>query len=108
MISTIILTVVFLIGIGSFLTAENIVSVIVGLLTTVGVTQFIKEWRGFFGFGATLLALVISFVTGLVSVLIQMALSGEFSPEKLGVYALTIFTTATIAYRAIKAAMERE
>jgi len=96
-----------LIGIGSFFSAENIASVIIGLLTTLGATQFIKTWKGLYGFGAIILALLLSFVTGLVAVLLQMTFSGEFSPEKLGVYALSIFTTATVAYRGIKAAAER-
>lgn len=106
MISTVILATVFLIGLG-FFTAENIASVIVGFLATLGVTQFIKSWNGLRGFGATVLALVVSFAVGLVSVLLQMAFSGEFSPEKLGVYALSIFTTATVVYRLIKSAAEK-
>jgi hypothetical protein len=44
----------------------------------------------------------VSFIIGLAAVLIQMAVTGDFSPEKLGAYALTIFTTATLAYRAVK------
>lgn len=84
------------------MSVENIVSVIVGLLVTMGLTQLIKSWSGLYGFGATILAVVVSFVVGLISVLIQMFLSGEFSTEKLGVYALSIFTTATIAYRLIQ------
>lgn len=93
-----------LLGLGDFITAESIISVIVGFLATMGITQFIKSWGGLYGFGATILALVISFAVGLAAVLIQMVISGDFSPEKLGVYALSIFTTATIAYRAIQSA----
>lgn len=93
--------VIFAFGLGNLISAENIVSLVVGLLTTLGVTQFLKNWTGLAGFGATLLALGISFVIGLIAVLIQMALSGDFSPEKLGVYALSIFTTSTLAYQAI-------
>lgn len=91
----------FALGLGNLISAENIVSLVVGLLTTLGVTQFLKNWTGLAGFGATLLALGISFVIGLIAVLIQMALSGDFSSEKLGVYALSIFTTSTLAYQAI-------
>lgn len=93
--------VIFAFGLGNLISAENIVSLVVGLLTTLGVTQFLKNWTGLAGFGATLLALGISFVIGFIAVLIQMALSGDFSPEKLGVYALSIFTTSTLAYQAI-------
>ena len=92
----------FLAGLANLITAESIVSVIAGFLATLGITQFIKSWSGLYGFGATILALIVSFAVGLAAVLVQMAISGDFSPEKLGVYALSIFTTATIAYRAIK------
>jgi hypothetical protein len=92
----------FFLDLGSFASAENIVSVVVGLLATLGVTEFIKRWQGLYGFGATLLAVGVSFIIGLAAVLIQMAVTGDFSPEKLGAYALTIFTTATLAYRAVK------
>lgn len=92
---------IFAIDLGNLISVENIVSLIIGLLTTLGVTQYLKNWTGLFGFGATILALVVSFVIGLISVLIQMAISGDFSPEKLGVYALSIFTTATLAYQAL-------
>ncbi|HQU83969.1 MAG TPA: hypothetical protein PKY59_12615 [Pyrinomonadaceae bacterium] len=93
---------IFAIGLGNLISAENVVSLLVGLLTTLGVTQFLKNWTGLAGFGATLLALIISFLTGLISVVIQMAISGEFSGEKLAAYAVSIFTTATLAYQALR------
>lgn len=87
---------------------ENIVSVIVGLLVTMGVTQFIKNQIGVGSFGATILAAVISFAVGLVTVLVQMVFAGEFSAGQFLANATSIFTAATIAYRALQTASDGE
>ncbi len=88
-------------GLGGIVTVENIISVALQILATLGVTQFIKTWKGWGGFGATLLALAVSIVIGVITVAIQMAISGDFSPDKVAGYAVTVFTAATLVYQAL-------
>lgn len=81
---------------------ENIVSVIVGLLVTMGATQLVKNHVDVGSFGATILAAVISFVVGLIAVSAQMLISGEFTAENFVLNAASIFTAATIGYRTLQ------
>ena len=83
---------------------DNIISVIIGFLVTMGVTQFIKNYTGLYGFGATILALAVSFLIGMVTVVAQLVMSGNFTVEQVAVNAASIFTASTIAYRALQAA----
>ncbi len=87
---------------------EYIITTIIGLLVTMGVTEFIKKSNGLYGFSATLLSVGVSFVVALVAVAIEMFGSGEFSAENLAQYGLSIFTIATIAYRGIQKIMTDE
>lgn len=92
----------FLFFAASIVSAENIVTVIVGGLSTFGVTHFIKTWTGLRGFGATILAVIVAVAVAIVAVAVQMAYSGDFSQEAIAGYAVTIFSLATLAYNAMK------
>lgn len=81
---------------------EFVVTTIIGVLATLGVTQLIKSFTGLYGFGATVLSVVVSFVIGFAAVVIQVLASGDFSTANVATYGFTIFTTATIAYRALQ------
>lgn len=85
---------------------EYIVSFIVGLAVTMGATQFIKTRIGVGSLGATILAAVLSFVIGLITVFVQMYFSGDFSAGQFLANATSIFTASTIAYRAIQTVLD--
>lgn len=90
----------------SGINVEYIVSFIVGLLVTMGATQFIKTRIGVGSFGSTIIAAVLSFVIGLITVLVQMFISGDFSAGQFLANATSIFTASTIAYRAIQTVLD--
>lgn len=91
-----ILAVFFL---AAFLSAENLISTIVGGLVAVGATQWIKNASGLGGAGATVLALVVSVIVAVIAFSVSMLVSGEFSWAALPAGAAQIFTLATLAYR---------
>lgn len=91
-----ILAVVFMVA---FLSAENLVSTIVGGFVAVGVTQFFKNSVGLQGAGAAILALVVSVLVAVVAFAISLVLNGEFSWGAIPAGAAQIFTLATLAYR---------
>ena len=86
----------------ALLAPENIISVLIGVLGTLGVTHYIKSWTGLYGFGATVLAFAVALVIGIITVVAQMAMSGEFTAAALLANATSIFTFATLAYRALE------
>lgn len=84
-----------------FFSAENIVSVIIGALVSVGVTQWFKNKTGLVGAGATFAALIVAVIVATIAVVVSSVISGSFSWENVGSSVGTIFTLATVAYRMI-------
>lgn len=82
-----------------FFSAENIVSVIIGALISVGATQWFKNKTGLVGAGATFAALIVSVIVATAAVVISSFISGTFSWENVGNSVGSIFTLATLAYR---------
>lgn len=80
---------------------ENIVSVIIGALVSVGLTQWFKNKTGLVGAGATFVALIVSLIVATIAVVVSSLMSGTFSWENVGSSVGTIFTLATLAYRLI-------
>ncbi len=82
------------------LSAESIVPMIVGFLSTVGLTQWLKGRTGAVGIGAMAMAIAVSFLIGAVALIVASLLGNapvEWStlPEA----ALQLFALATIAYK---------
>lgn len=105
MISTIFFAVFFMIA---FLSAENLVSTIVGGFVALGVTQFFKNTTGLQGAGATVLAFVVSVLVAVIAFAVSLLVSGEFSWGAIPGGAAQIFTLATLAYRLIIPAQPAE
>lgn len=90
----------FLFQTDSFFAPENVVSVLVGTVATLGLTQWMKNAAGWHGTLATLLAFVLSFVIAIAAVLISMYLSGAtISWDTIPTIALQVFGLATAAFK---------
>lgn len=87
----------------NFFGTENLITVIVGFIVSSGLTQIIKNKTGVAAFGATLLAFCMAFAVAIVAVVINSALTGNFSVENIASQGLQIFALATFAYKAILA-----
>ncbi len=96
---TLLFSVIFLIA---FLSAESLVSTIVGGVVALLGTQYFKAAVGVQGAGATVLAFVISFVVAIIAFAISTALSGgEIGWGLIPQGSLQIFALATLAYNLI-------
>lgn len=88
----------------SFFSAENFVTMIVGTVVTLGLTQWIKNQTGAMSFAAMVVALAVSIGVAIGAVVLSMFLSGDgFSWDKAAASALQVFALATIAYKALMA-----
>lgn len=93
----------FLIGF-NFFNAENVVTVLVGFITTAGLTQYLKGKTGLQGVGAMWLSIALSLVVAAVAVIISMIFNdGGFSVEKLAGSGVQIWAVAQITYKLILA-----
>lgn len=91
----------------SIFSAENLVPVIIGGLTTLGVTQVLKNQTGLYRFGAAILAFVISVLVAVAAFIVSTFLSGgEITFQTIAAGATQIFTLATLAYHALPKAEE--
>lgn len=80
----------------------EIISLIVGVAVSTGFTQWVKKQTGLASLGAVILTLVIAFGVSISLTLLQHFLAtGEFTWSIVVQNATTIFTMATIVYRAV-------
>lgn len=79
--------------------AEGLVTTIVGGLLATGLTQWLKKGTGLQGAGATVLAIIVSFVVGAAAFVVSSVISGnQLGWEMIPAGATQIFALATIAY----------
>lgn len=87
-----------------FFSADSLVTMFVGGLVSFGLTNLIKNQTGAMGFGAMILALLVSVVIAVLAVLVSTFLtSGGFSWDKAAMSAVQVFALATIAYKTLMA-----
>lgn len=104
MLLTILSTVVLAL---SFFSPENIVSTIVGVVVTTGLTQIFKNATGAYGLGAFAIAVILSVVIGGVAVVASAFLTGSgVTWETVPQAGLQIFALATMAYKLLLADKE--
>ena len=104
MISTILFVTVIAVA---FFSAENLISTIVGVIVSTGVTQWLKNQTGIYGTAAAILAFVIAFVVALVAFLVSTYLTGgELGWDAIPQAGLQIFALATMAYKLVLADKE--
>lgn len=94
---------IFIMFAAAFLSAENLVSTIVGGIAAVVGTQIFKVKTGASGAGATVLAFVVSLVVAVIAYALSMLISGTFSWDAIPAGAAQIFTLSTLAYRGLSA-----
>jgi len=88
----------------SFFSPENLISTLVGLVVSVGVTQWLKNQTGAYGTGAAVLAFIVAFVVAVVAVVASTLFSGgDISWETVPQAGLQIFALATMAYKLLMA-----
>lgn len=90
----------------AFLSAENLVSTIVGGIVALIGTQIFKVGTGVSGAGATVLAFIVSLVVAVIAYALSMFLTGTFSWDAIPAGAAQIFTLSTLAYRGLSAMTE--
>ena len=104
MFSTILLLTLFA---ADFITAEGLVTTIVGFLVTTGLTQWLKNATGAYGTLAFFIAVAVAFVVAAASVVISSLLnSTSVSWETLPAAGLQIFALATATYKLVLADKE--
>lgn len=98
MISTTIFAAVVMAA--AFFSAENLVTVIVGALASMGISQWIKNGVGAYGPAMLLIAVAVSLVVGFVAIIISALLNGApINWDDLPLYGTQLFALATIGYK---------
>ncbi len=84
----------------AFLSAESLVSTIVGGLVSLGITHVFKKSAGLQGAGAAILAFAVSVVVAAAAYVITAMLNGgDVTLQTIPQNAAQIFTLATLAYK---------
>jgi type IV secretory pathway TraG/TraD family ATPase VirD4 len=96
MFTTILLTVVLA---AAFFSAENIVTVIIGGLASMGISQWLKNSTGAYGPAMLILAVIVSVIVGFAALVVSSFWSGQsIDWSNLPHYGTQLFALATIGY----------
>ena len=96
-----VLAILSLIVLGAaFFSAENLVTVIVGGLVSMGLTQWLKDKTDAYGPLALIVAVVVSLLVALVAIIGSSILGGtSIEWNALPQYGAQLFALATVVYK---------
>jgi hypothetical protein len=101
MFTTSILSIIFLVA---FFSAENIVTVLIGGVISMGLSQLVKNGTGAYGAAMLVLAIAVSLVVAFVALAVSAMFNGTpIDWSALPHYGTQLFALATIGYKLLLA-----